>query len=120
MSSGEDHSKSLTVTGVGTWTVAADGTVTLVPVAGFTGVAPAVPYTVADSAGQRSTTVATIPVTVPVPVTVTVTVTVTVGAVTPIARPDVGSVPGGGTTVSVPLLFTTAPVMSAYRGYPAR
>ena len=108
MSSGEDHSKSLTVTGVGTWTVAADGTVTLVPVAGFTGVAPAVPYTVADSAGQRSTTVATIPV------------TVTVGAVTPIARPDVGSVPGGGTTVSVPLLFTTAPVMSAYRGYPAR
>ena len=112
MSSGEDHSKSLTVTGVGTWTVAADGTVTLVPVAGFTGVAPAVPYTVADSAGQRSTTVATIPV--------TVTVTVTVGAVTPIARPDVGSVPGGGTTVSVPLLFTTAPVMSAYRGYPAR
>ena len=87
--------KTLTVPGVGVWTVTAGGSVTFTPEPTFSGVAPAVPYSVADTDGNRSTAAASL--------------TVTVGLVTPIARPDTGTVPSGGSTVSVPLLFNDSP-----------
>jgi len=67
------------VPGEATYTVNADGTVTVDPEPGFTGTATPVPYRVTDSAGR----------------TVTSTITATVTPITPIARNDATTTPIG-------------------------
>lgn len=78
---------SVTVPGQGTYTVNPSGTITFTPVAGFTGPATPVSYTVADVNGLVSN-----------PSTISVTVT----AVPPTAVPDVVTTPAGS-----PVTITT-------------
>ena len=56
---------SLTITGQGTYTVNADGTIRFDPLPGFTGTATPVTYTVTDSVGQKSSTTITPSVSAP-------------------------------------------------------
>ncbi|MGD9958025.1 Ig-like domain-containing protein [Nocardioides sp.] len=71
-----DQGHTLVIAGEGTWTIAADGTVTFTPVAGFSGATTPVSYRVADDNGT----------------TATATVRVSVAAA-PIARPDTATTP---------------------------
>ncbi|MFJ6964919.1 MAG: CshA family fibrillar surface protein C, partial [Limosilactobacillus fermentum] len=75
----DDGTKSKTVDGVGTYTVAADGTVTFVPEKSFTGKAPAVTVVREDKNGTKASA----------------TYTPTVTAVTPTATPAESTGPQG-------------------------
>ena len=66
----DDGSTTKTVDGVGTYTVAADGTVTFVPEPSFTGTAPAVTVVREDKNGTKASATYTPSVT---PITVTPT-----------------------------------------------